>query len=175
MHVKDILPWNWGKKNVPVRRDARFAGERYAESGAPLVGWPGLLEQLVRFGPGRLPWSSEPGAEENGFLPALDASETDDEIRITLELPGMSEKDIEVSLDPDAITIRGEKRQEYERDEGGAHWIERRFGSFQRSVPLPCEVDEDRVQASFRNAVLSIVLPKRVGERSAGRKISIFS
>jgi HSP20 family protein len=173
MHVKDMLPWNWGKRNVPVRRDGRLAEARDTDMNARASGFPELVEQFFR---GALaPAASRFDLAGGAFLPALDASETDDEIRITLELPGMSEKDVEISLDDETLTIRGEKKEELERDERGSHWIERRFGSFQRSIPLPCEVDEECARASFNRGVLTVVLPKSETERSTPRSIPVQS
>jgi HSP20 family protein len=105
----------------------------------------------------------------------MNVSETDKEIRITAELPGVSEKDIDVSLDDDVLTIRGEKRMEQKKDENekeNFHFVERSFGSFQRSLRLPYAVDPEQVQARFDNGVLTVTLPKTAqAERS--RRIQV--
>ena len=172
MHARDMLPWNWGRKNVHVRHGHREDGERHGEALLPSLGMSAPLDELFRRA---LEWPRTHfgAAESSAFLPALDATETDDEIRISLELPGMSEKDVEVSLENDTLTIRGEKREEQEREEHGGHWIERRYGSFQRSVPLPCEVKADAIQATFKKGVLRLVLPKSTTQRESRRTIEV--
>jgi HSP20 family protein len=101
-------------------------------------------------------------AQGNGMpiVPRIDISETDKEIRIAAELPGVAEKDIDVSLDDDVLTIRGEKKSEHRDDKENYHVVERTFGSFQRSLRLPYPVDPDQIKASFDQGVLNVVLPK---------------
>ena len=94
------------------------------------------------------------------LAPHMDVSETDKDVRIQAELPGVAEKDIEVSLNEDVLTIRAEKRQEREDARQGVHVSERSFGTFQRSLRLPFPVDSDQVQAQFENGVLHVTLPK---------------
>ena len=108
---------------------------------------------------------SQPGGSGNtqaGALlaPHMDVSETDKEVRIQAELPGVSEKDIEVSLNDDVLSIRAEKHQERREERHGTHFSERAYGTFQRSLRLPFPVNQDQVQAQFENGVLSVTLPK---------------
>lgn len=91
---------------------------------------------------------------------SMNVSETDKEIRITAELPGVSEQDIDVSLDDDVLTIRGEKKFERKDNKENFHFVERSYGTFQRSLRLPYAVDAEQVQASFENGVLTVMLPK---------------
>ena len=81
-------------------------------------------------------------------------------MRIQAELPGVSEKDVDISLDGDVLTIRGEKRQERKQEREGVHISERSFGTFQRSLRLPFQVNPDQVEARFENGVLSMTVPK---------------
>ena len=97
---------------------------------------------------------------------SMNVSETDKEIRITAELPGVTEQNIDVSLDDDVLTIRGEKKFERKDDKENFHFVERSYGTFQRSLRLPYAVDSEQVQASFENGVLTVTLPKTDG-RSA--------
>ena len=90
----------------------------------------------------------------------MNVSETDKEIRITAELPGVTEQDIEVSLDDDVLTIRGEKKFERKDDKENFHFVERSYGTFQRSLRLPYAVDSEQVQASFENGILTVTVPK---------------
>lgn len=98
--------------------------------------------------------------EQNAVTPRIDIQETDKEIRISAELPGLTENDVDVSLSKDMVTISGEKKQESEQNVKGWYRMERSYGAFTRSIPLPCEVDQDRCTASFRNGVLTVALSK---------------
>jgi HSP20 family protein len=95
-----------------------------------------------------------------GMMPRVDVSESDGEIQIKADLPGIDEKNVDVTLERGILTIKGEKQSEKEDKEKNYHRMERSYGVFQRSIPLPAEVDADRVDATFENGVLSIVLPK---------------
>ncbi len=107
------------------------------------------------------------GAEGAFLMPRIDARETENAICIAAELPGVAEKDIEVALDEDVLTIRAEKKLERREERENTHFTERAFGTFQRSVQLPGRVDADQVKASFENGVLTITLPKnKAQERS---------
>jgi HSP20 family protein len=90
------------------------------------------------------------------IMPNINVSETDNEIRITAELPGLAEKDVDVTLDDDVLTIRGEKKDEKEND----HVVERSLGRFQCSVRVPHSVIPDQVQARVENGILTVILPK---------------
>ena len=115
-----------------------------------------------------------PGTQERGqggvmLAPHMDVSETDKEVRLKAELPGVTDKDIEVSLDDDVLTIRAEKRQERREEREGVHVSERAFGTFQRSVRLPFPVNADQVKAAFENGVLTVTLPKAQPEEKIRR------
>jgi len=103
---------------------------------------------------------------------SMNVSETDKEIRITAELPGVTEQDIDVSLDDDVLTIRGEKRFERKDAKENFHFVERAYGTFQRSLRLPYAVDSEQVQASFENGVLTVTVPK-TGRQERSRRIQI--
>jgi len=103
----------------------------------------------------------------------MDVKETDKEIVIEAELPGMEEKDVSLTLQEGVLTVQGEKKIEYDEDKENDHMMGRRYGSFQRSLRLPDTVDEDKVEARFENGVLRITLPKRPEAGGAQRKIEI--
>lgn len=105
--------------------------------------------------------------------PTVDVTEGKDEIRVEAELPGVDEKDVHVSLSDNVLTISGEKKLEHERKEEGRLTSERSFGSFQRSIPLPCEVVADKVDASFKKGVLTVRLPKSKEARERVRQIPV--
>ena len=106
------------------------------------------------------------------LVPNMDVKETDKEIVIEAELPGMEEKDVSLTLQEGVLTVQGEKKIEYDEDKENDHMMERRYGA-QRSLRLPDTVDEDKVEARFENGVLRITLPKRPEAGGAQRKIEI--
>jgi HSP20 family protein len=93
--------------------------------------------------------------------PSVDIFENDNEVVIKAELPGMSAKDIEVNLENNVLTLKGERRFEKEAKEENYHRVEREYGSFSRAFSLPTAVDGDKVAAEYKDGVLKIVLPKR--------------
>ncbi len=98
---------------------------------------------------------------EEAWLPAVDVSETGDKITVRAEIPGMEAKDIDISMVGDTLVIKGEKKAEKEEKDENYHMVERSYGSFSRSMKLPATVDPDKVDASYKNGVLTIVLPKK--------------
>lgn len=113
--------------------------------------------------------TDELGLAGAGFVPRIDVSETDKEVKVSAELPGMDEKDIAVEMSGEAVTIRGERKEE--REEKGKNWHarEQTYGAFQRTIPLPASVDGKKVKARFNKGVLTISVPKRE-EAQANRK-----
>ena len=107
--------------------------------------------------------------------PRMDVKETDAGIEITAELPGVDEKDVEVELSDDVLTIRGEKK--FEKEEGdkekGYHVMERSYGSFARSVQLPYGAEGDKVSADFSKGVLKVVVPRPAEVEAKTKKIQI--
>jgi HSP20 family protein len=118
--------------------------------------------------PGGLPGAPAPGVDLR-----LDVSETDNEIKVRAELPGVEEKDVEVMLADDVLTIKGEKRVEDERKDENHHVVERSYGSFARSLRLPAGIDPGQVKAAFDKGVLLVTLPKPVEAQQRARKIEI--
>jgi len=109
------------------------------------------------FGPGRR--ALQPFAE--AWLPALDVSETGDKVTVKAEVPGMEAKDIEISMVGDTLTIKGEKKAEKEEKEESYHLVERSYGSFVRSIRMPAPVNADKIEASYKNGVLTVTCPKK--------------
>jgi HSP20 family protein len=108
-----------------------------------------------------------------GAVPAVDVTQTDKGYEITAELPGMEEKDIDVKLTNGVLTIRGEKRDEKEEKKNDYYVRERSFGSFERSFQVPENVDTDKVSASFKKGVLTVMLPKSAEAQKAEKKIEV--
>jgi HSP20 family protein len=107
------------------------------------------------------------------FSPRVDIAETDKEIKVTAELPGMDDKDIDVALTKDMLTIKGEKKEEKEEKGKNYYRMERSYGSFSRSIPLPSEIDTNKVKADFKKGILTVTLPKTPQAIKETKKIQV--
>jgi len=94
------------------------------------------------------------------WSPAVDLAEREDEFTLKVELPGVNKDDVKITMQDNMLTIRGEKKQQQESKEGNYYHLERSYGSFQRSFALPATVKGDKIEAMYRDGVLSITLPK---------------
>jgi HSP20 family protein len=143
--------------------------------------WPfGELEPWPTFGPfsGRMSRlmdqlfrESRAGGGGQAFAPAVDVDENDERYKITVELPGSKKEDVHVDLHEGMLTIRGEKKSEREETKDRRRYTERSYGSFSRSFTLPGDADADRVDAQFKDGVLTISIPKT--EEAKPKPISI--
>jgi len=115
-------------------------------------------------------WAGEPWG---AFSPSVDIDETDDAVRVTAELPGLEEKDFELTLEADRLILRGEKKREHEEERGDGYRVERSYGRFERHIPLPCEVGADDARAEFRRGVLTVTLPKPAEARRRRLRIPV--
>jgi HSP20 family protein len=112
--------------------------------------------------------------EEVGeWLPTLDLSETENDLVVKAEIPGIDPKEIDISLANEMLTIKGEKKQEKEEKEENYHLIERSYGSFVRTIPLPREVQGDKISASYKNGILKVTLPKSEEAKKKEIKIKV--
>ncbi len=107
------------------------------------------------------------------FMPQVDVADAGKEIKVSVELPGLDDKDIEVSLTKETLTIKGEKREEKEEKGKDYYRSERSFGSFTRTIPLPFEIDAEKAEASFKKGVLTVSLPKTKRVISETKKVAI--
>lgn len=105
--------------------------------------------------------------------PAIDVTEDADAYRLTAELPGMAESEIEVALTDDTLTINGEKKQETEKKEKNYYLSERSYGAFKRSFALPDSVDRDKIGAEFAKGVLTVTMPKLPEAKTEPKKIEV--
>ena len=105
--------------------------------------------------------------------PSMDMVETKDGLELTFELPGLTRDQVEISLDDDVLTVRGEKKQETEEKDRNRRVVERSYGAFSRAITLPRGVDPSQIKASMEHGVLKIVAPKPAGAET--RKIEIQS
>ena len=160
MVIRNLVPF--GKKSVPVKREEQNPFSLLRRE------MDSLFDNFYR-GFDIEPFESRLGV----FNPKVDVTENDKEIKISAELPGMDEKDIDVSLQIDMLTIKGEKKEEKE-DKGKDYYrMERSYGSFSRTIPLPIEVETEKVEAKFKKGVLSITLPKTAKAVAETKKIAV--
>jgi HSP20 family protein len=110
-------------------------------------------------------------SEEMTFMPAFDVSETQNELIVKGEVPGMDQKDIDINLSDGLLTIKGEKKHEKEDKNENYHCVERHYGKFSRTMRVPFEVEADKVDATYKDGVLKVTLPK--SETAKPKKIEI--
>lgn len=167
MAITDLIPWKRDKNQVDVRRedDSVLALRNEIDR---------VFDDFFNRPFGLQPWFDNEFRSLENFSPNTDISENDKEIRVTLELPGMDADDIDIELHDDYLTIRGEKKSENEEKDEHFHRIERSYGSFHRTVPLPSEIKSDNIDAKFKNGVLNIKLPK-VKSGKSSKRIEIAS
>ncbi len=163
MSMRDLIPW--GRSGTPQS----YRGEDVHPMLALHREMNRLFDDFTRGFESRLPMFGGAG------WPHTDVVETDKEYRVTAELPGLEEKDVEVLLDRNMLTLKGEKRAEREQRDKNYYLAERSFGSFRRAIPLPAEIDQDKVEASFENGVLTVRLPKAEQARSQAKRIEVKS
>ena len=131
-----------------------------------------LFDDVLRESTGQTPSSQGQGGEGGMLMPHMDVSETDKELKVCAELPGVSEKDIDVRLEDDVLVIRAEKKFERKDEKENYHFMERSYGTFQRALRLPGPVEPEQVQASFENGVLTVTVPK-TEQQERSRRIQI--
>lgn len=159
MITRSLIPWR------NRRLDARLADN-------PFDVWESDFSQLFNGLTSIRPFGLENG--ESIFRPRVNVADREDEIEITVELPGMSEEEIDISLKDNQLTIKGEKKLEREESEGSYRKIERRYGSFCRSVRFsPDEIDLDNASATFVNGVLAVTLPKLAEKQTLSKRIPV--
>jgi HSP20 family protein len=165
MSVRDLIPWNRGNNQAPTinrsedmdpfmslhRNVNRLFDEVFRDFDTPSV--------LGRMTP------------RNGTWPSVEFSENDKEIRVVAEMPGLDENDVEVLLEDGVLTLRGEKKSETEDKD--RQFSERYYGRFERRLALGREVEEDKVEAAFKNGVLTVTLPKTEKAQANAKRITI--
>jgi HSP20 family protein len=111
------------------------------------------------------------------FVPSLEVEETADAVRVCAELPGIEEKDFELSVEDGVFTLRGEKRSEKSEKDEKAGWSrsERSYGRFERRIALPADVEVEKANATFKNGVLAVTLPKRAETKQKAHAIPVKS
>ncbi|MBZ9747606.1 Hsp20/alpha crystallin family protein [Mesorhizobium sp. CO1-1-7] len=169
MNVRDLIPWNRGNGNqAPTvfrdsERDPFLSLHREVNR---------LFDDVFRGFGSNLPSFNTPSAFSGGW-PSVEISDSEKEIKVTAEIPGLEEKDIEVLLDDGVLTLKGEKHSETEDKD--RQFSERFYGHFERRIPLGYEVKDDKVDARFSNGVLTVTLPKSERAQSQVKRIAIKS
>lgn len=165
MQIRDLIPWGRGESTPAAPTDGGVDNPmRVLQRDMNRVFdsfWDGLQEPFGTNG------SLMP------FAPRTDIAENEDAIEVTVELPGLEERDVEVALTNDRLMFRGEKKAEREDERQGYRLTERSFGSFNRSVPLPDGMDAAKASARFKNGVLSIHVPKSPEAQTHVRRIEV--
>src|SRR5689334_8672822 len=163
MQIRDLLPWSHKQTNLAMREDDN-----------PVAA---LQRDINRIFDGFWRQFDPPfGAVDRALGPAgprAEVAETEDRVEVSVELPGMDDKDVELSVTDDVLTIKGEKKVERADSRRGCILSERAYGSFHRSIPLPPGVDTDEASAEFRKGVLTVTLPKTAVAQSRVKKIPV--
>jgi HSP20 family protein len=167
MNMRDLIPWGRSQQTTP---------SRYREEGDPFMTLHREMNRLfddVFRTFDVAPFGSLSGVSRLASWPSVEVSETDKDVCISAELPGLDEKDVEVLMGDGVLTIRGEKKSEVEDKERA--FSERTYGRFERRIPLGQDVDEDKVEAAFKNGVLTITVPKTAHAAPQAKRIAINS
>lgn len=183
MELKKLAPWNWFKK------------EEEMDHGVPIKqgkagGIPGQYDPMLQLhrdidhlfdrffrgfhAPMLTEWPNLQAFEASGLIkPKVDLHASEKEYVLTAEIPGVSEKDVSLDIANNTMTIKGEKKQEKEAKEKNYYRLERSYGSFQRVLSLPEDVDQDAIKASFKDGVLSVTMPRKAMPKSDTKQIKI--
>jgi HSP20 family protein len=165
MGIKDILPWNRNKRDVATRRDTPNPVHALQTdiNRAFQDFWRSFEVPMA-------------GGFDNGLdvaLPKVDVRDTDRAVEVVAELPGMEEKDVEVSVADGMLSLRGERQSERETEQKGFIRRERSFGRIERVVPLPQGLELDEAKAKFKNGVLTVTIPKTAEAQAAVKRIAV--
>ncbi len=184
MNIRKLAPWNWFKKEED--RDYRLPVRRGGEQ-TPAYDLFGPVQNLHReidrlfenvfrgFGLGPF-WGDRPQAPAVSggiFRPTLDLGANEKAYTVTVEIPGVDEKDVELEVVEDTLIIRGEKRQEAEEKDKDFYRVERTYGAFERVLSLPADADQDRIEATFKKGVLKVTIPRKALPESEVKRIEV--
>ncbi|WBQ19189.1 Hsp20/alpha crystallin family protein [Sphingobium yanoikuyae] len=168
MAIRDLIPWSRQENRLPVPISAERARH---ENSDPLLSLHREVNRLfddVFHGFG----VPSPGSLERGLSwPNIELAETDKEIAVTAELPGLDEEDVGITIGEGALTIRGEKKSEVQDNDRG--YSERSYGRFERRIALPRGIERDGANARFKSGVLTVILPKTEAANENIRRIPV--
>ena len=166
MAIRDLVPWNNRSRDVSTRR---------IEDTNPFLALHREMNRLfddVFRGFDLMPFGSDRLLNGGMNWPNIEVSETEKDVKVTAELPGLEEKDVEVELANGALAIRGEKK--IENDDKDRLFSERYYGRFERRIPVD-DVEQDKIAASFKNGVLTVTLPKKEVAKPRQIKVNVVS
>ena len=161
MKFENLIPTQWDSYSKPVRYNPEY----------PFFTLDGDMDRFLNhLNTDFFDFRTIP--EQNHF-PKVDVTETKNEFSISAELPGIDDKDIDVTLDDGTLTLKGEKKVEKEDKQGEFYSRERSYGSFQRTFKVPETIDQNKINASFNKGILTVKLPKTLESRKEVKKIAI--
>lgn len=172
MELRRLTPFNW------FRNEGR-GGSAPAVTGGGNGSLANLHEQIDDLFDQAFRGYGFPSLFENQlgnrefFKPSLDIKESAKAYTINVEMPGVEKQDVDVEVEGDALIIRGEKRQEDNKDEEQYHYVERSYGSFQRILAIPEDADAGGIDASFKDGVLSVTLPRKKEATASSKKVEV--
>ncbi|EWH00020.1 Hsp20/alpha crystallin family protein [Halomonas sp. BC04] len=176
MNLQKLSPWNWFKSESADAPAPPSTVEPRRGELTPLLGMHQELDRWMdnvmrQFG---MPSLESRFGDMPGLLqPRLDIAEHDTEYVISVEVPGVEEKDITLALDDHRLVIEGEKRQESRAEEGQHHRIERSYGRFRRVLDLPSDAEDEEIKATFDKGVLTVRVPRSEQAKASRREIPI--
>jgi HSP20 family protein len=185
MEIKKWIPWNWFKKEeedasraVPAKH-APSKEHELAHDNA-ILQFHHEVDRLFdkafgNFGlsPFRFNQSMRTRLNDGLLKPTLDLGATDREYTIAVEIPGVDEKDVKVEISNDTLTIQGEKKLENEEKGKSYYRMERSYGSFQRTLSLPEDADQDNVAANFKKGILTVTMPRKAIPKTNVKQIEV--
>ncbi len=166
MSIRDLIPWTRSQDLVPEL----FREERSSPFLTLHREMNRLLEEAFR-GFALSPLAGQRAGFVNPTWPKLEVAETDKQITVSAEIPGMEEKDVELLMDDGNLIVRGEMKSETEDKE--RQFSERFYGRFERRIPVGMDIEENKIEASFKNGVLKVILPKTERAQSKAKRIAI--
>jgi HSP20 family protein len=166
MAIRDLIPWSRQENRLPATVSAE-----QDRGDHPLLSLHREVNRLFDDVFRGFGVPSFGGFDRSLSLPNVELGETDKEVRITAELPGLDEKDVDITVEEGVLTLRGEKKSEVEDKDRG--YTERSYGRFERRIGLPRGIERDKASAAFKNGVLTIVLPKAEAANENVRRIPV--
>jgi HSP20 family protein len=166
MAIRDLIPWSRQENRLPATVSAE-----QDRGDHPLLSLHREVNRLFDDVFRGFGVPSLGGLDRGLSWPNLELGETDREVRVTAELPGLDEKDVDITVEEGALTLRGEKKSEVEDKDRG--YTERSYGRFERRIGLPRGIERDKASATFKNGVLTIVLPKSEAANENVRRIPV--
>lgn len=167
MAITDIIPWNRNRALATRPQDVVDPFNMLRRDIDRVFG--DFLSDWIR--PGRM--LNMVDRQMGSFMPEIDVKETDKGFQVTADLPGMDEKGLKVTFVDGSLSIKGEKREEHEEEKGNMFHSERRYGAFERVIPMSWDIDLNKAKASFKKGVLKINLPKNENARSNRKTIPV--